>query len=56
MTSIAAPKSVQRFLWHWMARGFGTLAVVMAVGPIPLELMVSAVAHRIAPEESPAPR
>jgi hypothetical protein len=56
MTTIAAPKSVKRFVWHWMTSGFGTVGVAMAVGLIPIELVVSAIAHRIAPEENTVPR
>jgi hypothetical protein len=52
MTTIAAPKSAKRFVWHWMTSGFGTLGAAMAVGLIPIELVVSAITHRIASEES----
>ena len=56
MTTIAAPQSVKRFVWHWITSGFGTLGVAMAVGLIPVEFVVSAVTHRPAPQESAVPR
>ena len=56
MTTIAAPKSAKRFVWHWMTTGFGTLGAAFAIGLIPIEFVVGAVAHRIAPHDSAVSR
>jgi hypothetical protein len=51
MTTIAAPKSVGRFIWRWTILGFGNLGSALSVGLIPLEMLASAIPaipHRIA--------